>query len=78
MPASDLRGRYVELLLGRFEETSFPSAPMMDRLEAAITDREAAERYVGALLDAIDESDFPSPQMLDRVNRLLGRLEQAQ
>ncbi len=78
MPAKDLRERYVEILLERFRDTSFPSAPMMDRIEAAITDRPTAEQYVGELLDTIDEADFPSPQMLERVNKLMMVLEESE
>jgi hypothetical protein len=72
--ADELRSRYVGPLLERLSDTRYPSATMMDRIEAAITDRAAAEDYVNRLLDIIDQDQYPSPSMLDRVNRLIARL----
>lgn len=77
MPAEELRNRYVGLLLDRFSATRYPSAPMMDRIEAAVTDRRTAEEYVSRLLEAVEGDRFPSPTMLERANRLIARLEAA-
>lgn len=71
MSAEELRGRYLGVLLDRLEETRYPSAAMLDRIEAAIGDRRTAEAYVGALIDHLDEDQYPSPAMIDRVRRLL-------
>lgn len=75
VPADSLRARYVELLIDRFSETRYPSAPMLDRIEAAITTREQGETYVEKLLDRIDEDTYPSPEMLARLNRLIATVE---
>lgn len=77
MPAEELRSRYVGLLLDRFSEAKYPSAPMMDRVEAAVTDRQQAEEYVNRLLDTIEQDRYPSPSMLQRANRLIAMLESA-
>lgn len=77
MPADELRARYLALLLDRLSETRYPSSPMLDRIEAAITDRSMAEEYVGRLLDTVDEDRFPSPQMIERINRLIGLIDSA-
>lgn len=74
MASTQLREAYVALLMDRFNGIRYPSSPMMDRLEAAITDRESAEAYVAALLDHVEQDGYPSPSMLDRLNRLISAL----
>jgi hypothetical protein len=74
MPADELRRRYTGVLLDRLRETRYPSPTMLDRAEAAITDRETAEEYVGALIELLEQDKFPSPPMVDRVHRLLAVL----
>jgi hypothetical protein len=73
--AEDLRSRYVSVLLDRFFETRYPSSPLLDRIEAAISDRESAEDYVGRLIETVKQERYPSPMMLERLNRLIGILE---
>ncbi len=77
MPAETLRDRYLQLLLDGLSETRYPSAPMLDRIEAAITDREQAEAYVGRLLDLMEQDSYPSPEMLGRVRNLIAIVESA-
>ena len=67
---SDLRDRYMELLLERIREDQYPSGELMDRVEAAFTTREHVEAYLEVLLEKVDETWYPSKQMLDRINRL--------
>ena len=74
MSVEKLRSRYLKVLLDQFEETQYPSAPMMDRIEAAISDRETAEAYVKMLIDRVEQSRYPSPPMVDRVRGLLSAL----
>lgn len=74
MPADELRARYLDVLLERLEEAKYPSAPMLDRIELAIRDRETAEAYVDSLIDHLAEVQYPSPQLIERVNRLLAYL----
>lgn len=77
MPAEDLRSRYVGILLDRVTDTRYPSAPMLDRVEAAIVDVDMAEDYVERLLETVEQDRYPSPQMLDRLNKLISVLEAA-
>jgi hypothetical protein len=67
---SDLRDRYLEVLLERISEDQYPSGELMDRVEAAITTREQLEAYVAILIEKADETWYPSKAMLDRINRL--------
>jgi hypothetical protein len=73
--AGDLRHRSVRVLLDRIAADRYPSTTMLDRVEAAVTDRGTAEEYVGLLLDAIERDRCPSPTMLDRVQRLIDALD---
>ena len=67
---SDLRDRYLEVLLERIREDQYPSGELMNRVEEAITTREQLETYVAILIEKADETWYPSKQMLDRINRL--------
>jgi hypothetical protein len=69
--SAELRDRYVGLLFDRIKECRYPSAPMLDRVEGAIRDRETATAYLQLLMDTVDQDNYPSPQMLDRIARLL-------
>lgn len=74
MPADQLRSRYTAVLLDRLRETRYPSPPMLDRAEAAISDRETAEEYVRSLIENLEEDRFPSPVMVERVRKMLAVL----
>jgi hypothetical protein len=67
----------VGILLDRVTDTRYPSAPMLDRVEAAIVDVDMAEDYVERLLETVEQDRYPSPQMLDRLNKLISVLEAA-
>jgi hypothetical protein len=73
--ADQLRSRYVSMLLDQLSETRYPSSPMLDRIEAALTDPHAAEDYVGRLLGTAEQDRYPSPVMLQRLDRLIAKLE---
>ena len=73
-----LRQAYFDLLMGQISNGRYPSPTMMDRIEAAVGDRESAENYVQALIDLSAGERFPSPMMLDRLNRLIDVLEPRQ
>lgn len=75
MPNSPLRQAYVDLLMEQLTSPRYPSVTMLDRIEAAIADRESAEAYVRALIDKMTEGQYPSPTMLDRVNTLIDQLD---
>ncbi len=74
MPVDELRDRYTGVVLDWLRETRYPSPTMLDRAEAAITDRSTAEEYVGSLIDHLEEDRYPSPMMVERVRRLLNML----
>jgi hypothetical protein len=73
--ASDLRRRYADLLMTKVEETNYPSAELMNRVESTLADREQAEQYARILFQKVDESQYPSLQLLDRVERLARLLD---
>lgn len=71
MPDDELQGRYVGALLDQVNATRYPSAPMLDGMEAAIGDLTTARRYVASLLDHIEQDQYPSPAMMARIQRLI-------
>ena len=71
MPMNQYHARYLEILFDRSRLDGHPSPMMLQRLESAITDREAAELYAEALLDNIDSRRYPSPQLLARAHRVI-------
>jgi hypothetical protein len=52
----------------------YPSHRILERIEASITDREAAERYVDLLLSEAERQRYPSLLMLDRARRMVSRM----
>lgn len=71
MPVNELQDRYLELLFTHLERGAHPSHRFLDRIEAAITDRETAERYVHLLLGLIEQQRHPSLHILDRAGRVM-------
>jgi hypothetical protein len=69
--------RLTDALLAKLDETRYPSAPMLHRIERSIADRERAEEYVERLIERIEADRFPSPSMIDRVERLVSALDRA-
>jgi len=63
--------RYLEMLFERIREDRYPSAQLLDRIEAAFWTAEQYHAYVELLVDKADESWYMSPQLLDRIQRLL-------
>jgi anti-sigma factor ChrR (cupin superfamily) len=77
MMSDDLRSRSIQILLNQAATPQYPSVSMLDRIEAAVNDREAANEYVGLLLDMLEKEAYPSPMMLDRVMGLIETLERS-
>jgi hypothetical protein len=75
MASSDLRRAYLDVLMEQVRSPRYPSVGMLDRIEMAVADREAAEEYVQALIENIAMDRYPSPTMLDRVRGLLDALD---
>ena len=70
MSEKSLHERYVAVLLDQLKDVKYPSPPMLDRIEGAITDRDTAREYVSTLLDLVEAERYPSPTLLDRINVL--------
>ena len=75
--AEPLRDRFLDIVIGQMRDCRYPSPTILDRIEGAVGDRQAAEKYVSDLLDRIGAERFPSPQMLDRISGLLDALDSA-
>ena len=71
MPVNPLHDRYLELLFAHIERGAPPSHQFLDRVEAAITDRETAERYVNLLLELMEQQRHPSLRILDRAGAVM-------
>ncbi len=71
MPVNSLHDRYLELLFAHIERGAHPSHAFLDRVEAAITDRETAERYVNLLLELVERQRHPSLRILDRAGAVM-------
>lgn len=74
MPINRSHQRYVDYLFAQARAGRYPSHRILDRIEAAITDRETAERYVDLLLEEAEHQLHPSLAMLDRANRVVTKL----
>jgi hypothetical protein len=66
-----LHDRYLDLLFEHIERGAHPSHQFLDRVEAAITDREDAETYVNLLLALMEQQRHPSLRILDRAGRVM-------
>jgi hypothetical protein len=65
------RQQVTKDLLDQIEETRFPSAGQLDRIERLITTRDELEHYIAILIERLEETRFPAAHMLDRLERLL-------
>jgi hypothetical protein len=61
----------TEALLDMVEQTDFPSAGQLDRLERLISSRDELEVYMAILTKKVQGTTFPDAQMLDRLERLV-------
>jgi hypothetical protein len=75
MAAPAERQQLTQVLLDEVEETTFPSAAQLDRLERLISSREELEAYIAILMQKVQEKISPDPQILDRLERLLSVLQ---
>lgn len=67
-----------DVLRERVSSDRYPSADLLDRLEAILYTPEQIIDYVNMLVGKIDESWYPSKQLLDRIQRMLTIVAQAQ
>jgi hypothetical protein len=70
MATTSARDIYIELLFDKVRDDQYPSGELLDRIEAALPDRERAHEYLEILVGKIEDSRYPSHQLLDRVERL--------
>jgi hypothetical protein len=71
MAATAEQQQLTEVLLQKVEETDFPSAPQLDRLEQLISTREELVDYMAILTQKVEGTTFPPGPMLDRLDRLM-------
>jgi hypothetical protein len=67
--------RLTGLLLDELEETAFPSAGQLDRIERLISTRDEMEDYIAIFTEKVEGKMFPDRQLLDRLERLLSLLK---
>ena len=65
----DLRADLVEYLLDRVRTDKYPSAMMLDMLEATARGPQR-EEFVDILLEKVTADRFPSIPMLERIRRI--------
>lgn len=72
--SADIQGRIrdavYQTLIDKIRRDPFPSATMMDMVEAGMSERQSRE-YIGALLEKVAREQFPSMDMLKRLTRLV-------
>jgi chemotaxis receptor (MCP) glutamine deamidase CheD len=66
--------RYVELLMERVRNDTYPSGSDLDRIERSMTTGNEVVAYLQYLLEKVGEENHPSSQMMDRVERLLAQI----
>lgn len=75
MAATADQQKLTAILLDTIEETAFPRAAELDRVERLISSREELEDYIGILLQKLDEQKYPHGPTVDRLERLVGLLQ---
>ena len=76
MTARQLRERLTTQQLKEIDESQFPSATMLNRLETSLREREALADYAEILVKKVERTRFPSTALLNRIDAVLARLEQ--
>jgi predicted nucleic acid-binding Zn-ribbon protein len=76
MDAEAERQQWTQELLHELEESSSPSAALMDRIERLISSREELEQYTAILTKKVRGQRSPTAHIQDRLERLLKLLEQ--
>ena len=75
MAATAEQRKVTETLLEEIQETRFPAAAQLDRIERLISTREELEDYIAILMQLVQETKYPAGHMLDRLERLLRVLQ---
>jgi hypothetical protein len=66
---SRLTDLYVDLLLDRVRQETFPNPEHLDRIEASVQSPEQVLEYVELLLSKVEGMRYPSLAILDRIQR---------
>jgi hypothetical protein len=69
------RQQLTAVLLDEVQQTGFPSAAQLDRIERLISSREELEDYIAILAQKVEGKKFPHRELLDRIERLLRVLQ---
>ena len=69
MDRDQLRERFAQILLAKFEQDQYPSPTAMELLDQ-LPGRARAE-YVSLLLDKVEQDQYPSPDLMRRLMGLL-------
>ncbi len=77
MADARLRDRYLEMLMERVREDTYPSVMQMDLVESLLPPREM-DTYLDILLEKVEGERYPSVSMLARIQRLVAQLPQEQ
>jgi len=75
MDAKAAQQEWTQELLRELEESDFPSAGLMDRIERMISNRKELERYTELLTEKVRGEEFPAGHIQDRAERLLKLLQ---
>ncbi|MFL5926887.1 MAG: hypothetical protein ACJ77E_08135 [Gaiellaceae bacterium] len=73
--AAALRKRITDKLVGDVSEAMYPSATMLNRVEAALATPDDLAEYAETLVEKVEATRFPSADMLKRLDGLVTRLE---
>jgi len=65
---------YVELLMERVRNDTYPSGGDLDRIERSMTTGDEVGEYLKYLLEKVGGENYPSSQMMDRIERLLAQI----
>ena len=69
MAASSIRDVYLEMLLDRVREESYPNPDHMDRIEGLAQSPEQVMSYLEVLFSKLEGTRYPSSAILDRIER---------
>ena len=71
MAGSSLRDAYVELLLDRVRQESFPNPDHLDRIEACVQSARPVARIPRDAPRRASALSYPSTDILNRIERIL-------
>jgi hypothetical protein len=76
IPVADqtLQERFIDLLLTRVKQETYPSRMHMDMLEASIRRPDQLAEYLEALIEKVESTRYPSHTMLERIQRIVVKL----